>query len=199
MSLEVITDNCVIAVRVPASSTVASAKATILQECAGGRGHCHPSSVWLKSEGNGLNDDLTLEQCGVRAGATLSLHVRARGGGVCMGKPTVAPSPEQLHLSIERKQQEEALALVEKMTDEALRACDIEGNTLVHAAIRSGMKEVALKIIKRVGGDIIGAQNAEGKTALHLAIEHKQSEVGLALVEKMTDEELQACGMCCDR
>lgn len=95
MRLKVITDNCVIDVLVPERSTVASAKAAILQECAGGRGHCHPSSVWLKSEGNGLHDDLTLEQCGVRAGATLSLHVRARGGGVCMGKPTVAPSPEQ--------------------------------------------------------------------------------------------------------
>ena len=88
-SIFVSTDNGVFTCKVSLRSTVASAKAAILQSCAGDRGHCDPSDVWLRSGCKALQDDSTLEQCGVCAGATVRLEVRVRGGGVCMGKPTV--------------------------------------------------------------------------------------------------------------
>ena len=84
-------------------ATVAEAKAAILQQCAprgsqpGGQ-PCPASAVWVKFDGRALPDDETLESAGVRAGACLSLHVRARGGGCYIGKQThvVAPSSPSL-------------------------------------------------------------------------------------------------------
>ena len=43
---------------------------------------CPASAVWMKFDGRPLPDDETLGSAGVRAGACLSLHVRARGGGL---------------------------------------------------------------------------------------------------------------------
>ena len=83
-SIFVSTDNGVFICKVALCSTVAFAKGSILRACAGDRGHCDPSDVWLKSRSNGLQDDWTLEQCGVHAEETISLMVRVRGDGAVM-------------------------------------------------------------------------------------------------------------------
>ena len=113
-SIFVSTDNGVFTCKVSLRSTVASAKAAILRSCAGDRGHCDPSDVWLRSGCKALQDDSTLEQCGVCAGATLRLEVRVRGGGKSSLYEQLQSA--KLHCSLVRKHLSKACTIVQQIS-----------------------------------------------------------------------------------
>jgi hypothetical protein len=97
------------------------------------------------------------------------------------------------HEAIKDKNQQVALALLQKMPEAALRACDGKGESLLHAAARFGLTEVALGLLSLAGDDIAGMQNELGETALHVAIKDKNQQVALALLQKMPEAALRAC------
>ena len=113
-SIFVSTDNGVFTCKVSLRSTVASAKAAILRSCAGDRGHCDPSDVWLRSGCKALQDDSTLEQCGVCAGATVRLEVRVRGGGKSSLYEQLQSA--KLHCSLVRKHLSKACTIVQQIS-----------------------------------------------------------------------------------
>ena len=57
-------------------------------------------------------------------------------------------------VAINSKKHKVALALLQKMPEAALRACDSKGESLLHAAVRFGLTEVALAVAERAGAEI---------------------------------------------
>ena len=74
------------------------------------------------------------------------------------------------HVAIKDKNPQLALALLQKMPEAALRACDSKGESLLHAAVRVSLTEVALAVAERAGAELAGLKNDAGESPLQMAL-----------------------------
>ena len=81
-----------------------------------------------------------------------------------------------------------AIALVDKMSNEAINNWDYKGNTALYVACSWNMSDVAIKLIDRMSNDAINKWDKNNQTALSWACFYNMPEVAMKLIDRMSVE-----------